>query len=71
MGRPIEFIDLRTVGSDLLGQILEHGLHPRGSSATQGDLLFRHLWMRPTSRLTRDGYGQSEEGIDRAVIERS
>lgn len=43
MGRPVDLIDLRTVGEPLLGQILKHGRLLLGSADAHGCLLSRHL----------------------------
>ena len=43
LGRPVDLIDLRSVGEPLLGQILTHGLRVWGSADAQGRLLSRHL----------------------------
>ena len=42
-GRPVDLIDLRTVGEPLLGQILGHGRRLLGSEDAHGRLLSRHL----------------------------
>ena len=42
-GRPVDLIDLRTVGEPLLGQILSHGHRLLGSDEAHGRLLSRHL----------------------------
>ena len=42
-GRPVDLIDLATVGEPLLGQILAHGVRLRGDSAQQAAWLTRHL----------------------------
>lgn len=43
-GRPIDLIDLRTVGEPLLGQILRHGRRLLGSDDAYGRLISRHLF---------------------------
>ena len=43
LGRPVDLIDLRTVGEPLLGQILTHGHRVLGSADAHGRLLSRHL----------------------------
>ena len=43
-GRPIDLIDLRTVGEPLLGQILRHGRPLLGSDSAYGQLISRHLF---------------------------
>ena len=43
-GRPIDLIDLRTVGEPLLGQILRHGRRLLGSDNAYGQLISRHLF---------------------------
>lgn len=42
-GRPIDLIDLRTVGEPLLGQILTHGRRVLGTDHAQAQYLTRHL----------------------------
>ena len=42
-GRPVDLIDLRTVGEPLLGQILAHGHRLLGSVDAHGRLLSRQL----------------------------
>lgn len=43
-GRPVDLVDLRTVGEPLLGQILKHGIRLLGSDAEYASLLKRHLF---------------------------
>lgn len=43
-GRPIDLIDLRTVGEPLLGQILKHGQRIRGEAADLAPLMQRHVY---------------------------
>ncbi len=43
-GRPIDLIDLRTVGEPLLGQILKHGKRLAGDDATYAELIKRHVF---------------------------
>lgn len=43
-GRPIDLVDLRTVGEPLLGQILRHGRRLLGSDKAYGQLISRHLF---------------------------
>lgn len=43
-GRPVDLIDLRTVGEPLLGQILHHGLRLQGSDDDYAELLRRHMF---------------------------
>jgi predicted nucleotidyltransferase len=42
-GRPVDLIDLNTVGGPLLGQILTHGKRLLGSDERYAGLLARHL----------------------------
>jgi len=42
-GRPVDLIDLSTVGEPLLGQILQTGERLFGSDGEYGSLLSRHL----------------------------
>jgi len=42
-GRPIDLVDLRTVGEPLLGQILLHGQRIHGSDEAHAQYLTRHL----------------------------
>jgi len=42
-GRPVDLVDLRTVGEPLLGQIVVHGTRLVGSDKAYGDLIRRHL----------------------------
>lgn len=44
IGRPVDLIDLRTVGEPLLGQILKHGKRIIGSPATHANLVSRHVY---------------------------
>lgn len=43
-GRPVDLIDLKTVGEPLLGQILQHGQRIVGSDADYANLIRRHLF---------------------------
>lgn len=42
-GRPVDLIDLHTVGEPLLGQILRHGYRLLGSNAQFAGLICRHF----------------------------
>jgi predicted nucleotidyltransferase len=42
--RPIDLIDLRTVGEPLLGQIIVKGRRIIGTDTTYGDLIARHVY---------------------------
>lgn len=43
-GRPVDLIDLQTVGEPLLGQILQHGIRLLGSHSAYAELIKRHLF---------------------------
>ena len=43
-GRPIDLIDLRSVGEPLLGQIIKHGKRLFGEDAIYAELIKRHLF---------------------------
>ncbi len=43
-GRPIDLVDIRSIGEPLLGQILRHGKRIAGSDTLYGDLIRRHLF---------------------------
>lgn len=43
-GRPIDLIDLQTVGEPLLGQILKHGKRIFGKDALYAELIKRHVF---------------------------
>jgi predicted nucleotidyltransferase len=43
-GRPVDLVDLHTVGEPLLGQILRHGKKLFGSETCYADLIRRHLF---------------------------
>lgn len=43
-GRPVDLVDLHTVGEPLLGQILRHGKRLFGSETCYADLIRRHLF---------------------------
>jgi predicted nucleotidyltransferase len=43
-GRPVDLVDLRTVGEPLLGQILKHGRRIRGEAADLVPLIQRHVY---------------------------
>lgn len=42
-GRPIDLIDLRTVGEPLLGQIMQHGVRILGSDVLHAQYMTRHV----------------------------
>ncbi len=44
LGRPVDLIDLTTVGEPLLGQILQHGRRVLGSDEQYARLLSKHLF---------------------------
>jgi predicted nucleotidyltransferase len=44
IGRPVDLIDLKTVGEPLLGQILQHGQRILGSNTDYAALIRRHLF---------------------------
>lgn len=43
-GRPIDLVDLRSVGEPLLGQILKHGIRLFGRDADYAELIKRHVF---------------------------
>ena len=43
-GRPIDLIDLRTVGEPLLGQVLKYGKRLLGKDADYAELIKRHVF---------------------------
>lgn len=43
-GRPIDLVDLQTVGEPLLGQILQHGKRLIGSNSRYAELIRKHLF---------------------------
>lgn len=43
-GRPVDLIDLCTVGEPLLGQILKHGVRLFGRDADYAELIKRHVF---------------------------
>lgn len=43
-GRPVDLIDLRTVGEPLLGQILKYGQRIRGDAVDMALLMQRHVY---------------------------
>jgi predicted nucleotidyltransferase len=43
-GRPVDLVDLRTVGEPLLGQILRYGKRLFGSNDRYADLIRKHLF---------------------------
>lgn len=43
-GRPVDLIDLHTVGEPLLGQILQHGERILGSDSRYADLIRKHVF---------------------------
>ena len=42
-GRPVDLVDLQTVGEPLLGQILKHGISILGSNTRYANLIRKHL----------------------------
>lgn len=44
IGRPVDLIDLRSVGEPLLGQILRHGKRIMGSDECYANLIRRHVF---------------------------
>jgi len=43
-GRPIDLVDLQSVGEPLLGQILRYGKRLIGNDTSYGDLIRKHLF---------------------------
>jgi predicted nucleotidyltransferase len=43
-GRPVDLIDLRTIGEPLLGQILKHGKRILGEDGLYAELIKRHVF---------------------------
>lgn len=43
IGRPVDLVDLKTVGEPLLGQILKNGVRILGSTSDHAALIYRHL----------------------------
>ncbi|WP_313054982.1 type VII toxin-antitoxin system MntA family adenylyltransferase antitoxin [Pseudomonas lopnurensis] len=43
-GRPVDLIDLATVGEPLLGQILRYGIRIRGDAALHAQWMTRHIF---------------------------
>ena len=43
-GRPVDLVDIQTVGEPLLGQILQHGKRILGSDTHYANLIRRHLF---------------------------
>lgn len=43
LGRPLDLVDLHTVGEPLLGQIVRHGRRLKGSDDAYARLLLRHI----------------------------
>lgn len=44
IGRPVDLVDLRTVGEPLLGQILKHGIRLLGGDTDYAGLIKQHLF---------------------------
>lgn len=72
-GRPVNMIDLRTVGEPLLGQILQQGQRLLGTHADFGDLIARHFaesadFLPPRRRVaaSRTNGGALGSGCDRS-----
>ncbi len=43
-GRPVDLIDLATIGEPLLGQILHYGIRIRGDAALHAQWMTRHIF---------------------------
>jgi predicted nucleotidyltransferase len=43
-GRPVDLIDLQTVGEPLLGQILKHGIRILGTNTNYAAIIRKHLF---------------------------
>lgn len=43
-GRPVDLVDLQTIGEPLLGQILAHGKRIRGEDGLYAEIIKRHLF---------------------------
>jgi uncharacterized protein len=43
-GRPVDLVDLQTVGEPLLGQVLQHGKRLLGEDERYAELIKRHLF---------------------------
>lgn len=44
IGRPVDLIDLQTIGEPLLGQVLKHGKRLLGEDAPYAELIKRHVF---------------------------
>jgi predicted nucleotidyltransferase len=44
LGRPVDLIDLQTVGEPLLGEIIRHGRRVLGTDAAYASLISKHLF---------------------------
>lgn len=44
IGRPVDLVDLSSVGEPLLGQILQHGVRILGSNIQYANLIRKHLF---------------------------
>lgn len=44
LGRPVDLVDLATVGEPLLGEVLAHGMRIIGNDEAYARLLLRHLY---------------------------
>jgi predicted nucleotidyltransferase len=53
-GRPVDLVDLNTVGEPLLGQILRHGKRILGSDSDYAALIRRHVFDRADFSPCRD-----------------
>jgi predicted nucleotidyltransferase len=54
IGRPVDLVDLHTVGEPLLGQILRHGTRLLGSDSDYAALIRRHVFDRADFSPLRD-----------------
>ncbi len=44
IGRPVDLIDIQTIGEPLLGQVLKHGKRILGSDQHYGELIRKHVF---------------------------
>lgn len=71
-GRPIDLIDLRSVGEPLLGQIIKHGKRLFGEDAIYAELIKRHLFDEAGFRaVLPSNTRRKEKCVDREVVEQN